>query len=127
MKVEPYAGFAYIRASADGIADRADDVSFTTKVEDQMLQAATLGVRGDMPFTAGSVQMALKGDLSWSHFFGDTQAEARLGGELSNLFSVGLGIEANVGKSTTFGLSYTGNFSGDVTSNGLSATVRYAF
>lgn len=136
VKVEPYAGFAYIRASADGIADRADDVSFTTKVEDQTLQAATLGVRGDMPFTAGSVRMALKGDLSWSHFFGDTQAEARLGGdaagkivgaELSNLFSVGLGIEANVGKSTTFGLSYTGNFSGDVTSNGLSATVRYAF
>ena len=74
--------------------------------------------------------------MAWSHFFGDTTAEGRLGGvaggviegaELSDMFSIGLGVEATVGKNTTFGLSYTGNFDSDVKSNGISANVRYAF
>lgn len=49
------------------------------------------------------------------------------GAELSDMFSIGLGVEATVGKNTTFGLSYTGNFDSDVKSNGISANVRYAF
>ena len=134
--VEPYAGFSYIRASADGVSDTAGGMTYTTDIEDQNVQATTLGVRGQIPFAVGAAQVALKGDVAWSHFFGDTAAEGRLGGvaggviegaELSDMFSIGLGVEAAVGKNTTFGLSYTGNFDSDVKSNGISANIRYAF
>lgn len=134
--VEPYVGFSYIHASADGVSDTAGGMTYTTDIEDQNVQATTLGVRGKIPFAVGAAQVALKGDMAWSHFFGDTTAEGRLGGvaggviegaELSDMFSIGLGVEATVGKNTTFGLSYTGNFDSDVKSNGISANVRYAF
>ena len=134
--VEPYAGFSYIRASADGVSDTAGGMTYTTDIEDQNVQATTLGVRGQIPFAVGAAQVALKGDVAWSHFFGDTAAEGRLGGvaggviegaELSDMFSIGLGVEAAVSKNTTFGLSYTGNFDSDVKSNGISANIRYAF
>ena len=82
--------------------------------------------------------MSVKGDVNWMHFFGDTSAEALLGlggsgvakiegGELDNMFGVGLGIEAQLTKTTTFGLSYTGAYDGDVSSTGLFANVRFAF
>lgn len=134
--VEPYVGFSYIHATADGVSDKLGNMTYTTDIEDQNLQVSTLGVRGQVPFTAGTAKIALKGDLAWNHFYGDTVAQGRLGGvaagviegaELSDMVSVGLGIEATVGKSTTFGLSYTGNFDSDVKSNGISANIRYAF
>ena len=134
--VEPYVGFSYIHATADGVSDKLGNMTYTTDIKDQNLQVSTLGVRGQVPFTAGTAKVALKGDLAWNHFYGDTVAQGRLGGvaagviegaELSDMVSVGLGIEATVGKSTTFGLSYTGNFDSDVKSNGISANIRYAF
>ena len=135
-EVQPYLGFSYIKASSDGITEKAGKMTMSTTVEDQSLQVASLGVRGEIPFSAGSIQMAMKGDIAWKHFFGDTEAQAVLGGvaagtikgaELSDLFSIGLGIEAKVGQQTTIGISYTGNFDSDVESNGVSANIRYAF
>ena len=52
---------------------------------------------------------SLKGDVTWNHFFGDTEAEASMalagsgvahlkGGELGDMASVGLGVEAQVGR-----------------------------
>ena len=83
-------------------------------------------------------KVTLKGDLAWNHFFGDTEAEARMnlagsgtalikGGELSDMATVGLGVEAQLSKTATFGLSYTGAYDGDVTLHGLRANLRFAF
>lgn len=98
----------------------------------------TLGVRGAVPFTVGNVAMTMKGNAGWSHFFGDTEAKATMGlggsgfatikgGELKNQANVGLGIEAQLTKSATFGFSYTGTYDGDVTASGVSANLRIAF
>ena len=38
--------------------------------------------------------------------------------------TVGLGVEAKLTKETTFGLSYTESFDGDITSHGVSAKWR---
>ncbi len=136
--VEPYFGLTWGHAKADGFNEKVGDHAFSSDFDSQNLEVTHIGVRGALPFKAGAVDMKLKGDLAWMHFFGDTEAKGsmRIGDagvatlrdeELSDMASVGLGIEAKVGGSTTFGFSYTGAFGSDVTSHGIGATVRYAF
>ena len=136
--IEPYFGLSWIHAESDGFNEQVGAMAFSTTTEDQDVQVTTLGVRGAIPFTMGETKVALKGDVAWNHFFGDTEAEASMalagsgvahlkGGELGDMASVGLGVEAQVGKMTTMGLSYTGAYDGDITSHGISANVRFNF
>lgn len=136
--IEPYFGLSWIHAESDGFNEQVGTMAFSTTTEDQDVQVTTLGVRGAIPFTVGETKVALKGDVAWNHFFGDTEAEASMalagsgvahlkGGELGDMASVGLGVEAQVGKMTTMGLSYTGAYDGDITSHGISANVRFNF
>ena len=136
--IEPYFGLSWIHAESDGFNEQVGTMAFSTTTEDQDVQVTTLGVRGAIPFTMGETKVALKGDVAWNHFFGDTEAETSMalagsgvahlkGGELGDMASVGLGVEAQVGKMTTMGLSYTGAYDGDITSHGISANVRFNF
>ena len=136
--IEPYFGLSWFHAESDGFNEQVGTMAFSTTTEDQDVQVTTLGVRGAIPFTMGETKVALKGDVAWNHFFGDTEAEASMalagsgvahlkGGELGDMASVGLGVEAQVGKMTTMGLSYTGAYDGDITSHGISANVRFNF
>lgn len=136
--IEPYFGLSWIHAESDGFNEQVGTMAFSTTTEDPDVQVTTLGVRGAIPFTMGETKVALKGDVAWNHFFGDTEAEASMalagsgvahlkGGELGDMASVGLGVEAQVGKMTTMGLSYTGAYDGDITSHGISANVRFNF
>lgn len=132
--IEPYFGLSWIHAESDGFNEQVGTMAFSTTTEDQDVQVTTLVVRGAIPFTMGETKVALKGDVAWNHFFGDTEAEASMalagsgvahlkGGELGDMASVGLGVEAQVGKMT----SYTGAYDGDITSHGISANVRFNF
>ena len=136
--IEPYFALSWIHAESDGFNEQVGAMAFSTTTEDQDVQVTTLGVRGAIPFTMGATKVALKGDVAWNHFFGDTEAEASMnlagsgvahlkGGELADMASVGLGVEAQVGKMTTMGLSYTGAYDGDITLHGISANVRFNF
>lgn len=136
--IEPYFALSWIHAESDGFNEQVGAMAFSTTTEDQDVQVTPLGVRGAIPFTMGATKVALKGDVAWNHFFGDTEAEASMnlagsgvahlkGGELADMASVGLGVEAQVGKMTTMGLSYTGAYDGDITSHGISANVRFNF
>ena len=138
FSVEPYVGFSWMHVQNDDFSENVGGVEITTDNQNQNVEMTTLGIRGAIPFTIGSVSMSVKGDVNWMHFFGDTSAEALLGlggsgvakiegGELDNMFGVGLGIEAQLTKATTFGLSYTGAYDGDVSSSGLFANLRFAF
>ena len=136
--VEPYVGFNWLNVKADDFAETVGNTTFTTNNKTQNLQVTTLGVRGAVPFTVGNVALTVKGNAGWSHFFGDTEAKATMGlggsgfatikgGELKDQANIGLGIEAQLTKSATFGFSYTGTYNGDVTASGVSANLRIAF
>lgn len=58
---------------------------------------------------------------------GDAGVAELTGEELTGMGAVSLGVDAALGKNTTFGLSYTGAYGSDVTSYGVSATLRVAF
>lgn len=136
--VEPYFGLSYLHITSDDVAQSVAGMSFDTEVEDANVTVTSLGVRGAVPFTVGSVGMQVKGDVAWNHFFGDNEAEGKMrigdagfakikGEKLDNMATVGLGVEAKLTKDTTFGLSYTGAFDGDITSHGVGANLRINF
>ena len=136
--VEPYVGLNVMRIKSDGYTETVDDMTFRTSSNKQTLQAATIGVRGRIPITAGNLDMAVTGDISGMHFFGNNTPDAYLtladsgsakirGGKLDNLWGVGLGLETRLSKSTKFNLSYTGAYNGDIKSSGVFANIRISF
>lgn len=136
--VEPYFGLSYMHIKTDSIDQSVGNMNFDTDVDNANLAVTTLGIRGAVPFTVGSVGMQVKGDVAWNHFFGDNEAEGKMrvgdagfakikGEKLDNMATVGLGVEAKLTKDTTFGLSYTGAFDGDITSHGVGANLRINF
>lgn len=138
FSVEPYAGLGYMHVSADSFTEHVGNYAFKTEFDDQDVWTFNLGVRGKKNFTVGDARMAVKGDVAWMQFFGDNQGTARMtiadagtaqleGDELNGLGVVSLGIETEIGKSATLGVSYTGAFGSDVTSHGVGATVKILF
>ncbi len=138
FSVEPYVGLSYMRVSADSFTETVAGHSVTTELDDQNVGVGMIGVRGSVPFSLGSVGMAVKGDVAYMQYFGDNEATAKMrigdagvaeltGEELTGMGAVSLGVDAALGKNTTFGLSYTGAYGSDVTSHGVSATLRVAF
>ncbi len=136
--VEPYFGLSYMHVKTDDVKQNVGGMDFDMKSDNANLAVTTLGVRGAVPFTMGSVGMQVKGDVAWNHFFGDTEAEGKMrvadagfakvkGEELDNMATVGLGVEAKLTKDTTLGVSYTGAFDGDITSHGVGANLRINF
>ena len=136
--VEPYFGLSYMHVKTDDVKQSVGGMDFDMKSDNANLAVTTLGVRGAVPFTMGSVGMQVKGDVAWNHFFGDTEAEGKMrvadagfakvkGEELDNMATVGLGVEAKLTKDTTLGVSYTGAFDGDITSHGVGANLRINF
>lgn len=137
-QVEPYIGLSWLNVSADDFTQRAGNHSVKTEIDDQNLGLANIGVRGALPFTAGSVAMKVRADVGYMQFFGDKEATAKVtvgdagtasitGEELSGMGMVGIGLDAAIGKNATFGVNYTGAFGSDITSHGVGAKLGIKF
>ena len=137
-QVEPYIGLSWLNVSADDFTQRAGNHSVKTEIDDQNLGLANIGVRGALPFTAGSVAMKVRADVGYMQFFGDKEATAKVtvgdagtasitGEELSGMGMVGIGLDAAIGKNATFGVNYTGAFGSDITSHGIGAKLGIKF
>lgn len=138
-KISPYVGFTWAHVKADGATDVAMGQQFKTADIKDDIQIATLGVRTSMPFMMGTMPVAVKADLGWSHYFGDTEAVANVqmgadgqfakieGNELKDQFNVGLGITGQVAKHATVGVSYSGAWGNDIKTHGIFANVRFNF
>lgn len=137
-QVEPYIGLSWLKVSADDFTQRAGNHSVKTEIDDQNLGLANIGVRGALPFTAGSVAMKVRADVGYMQFFGDKEATAKVtvgdagtasitGEELSGMGMVGIGLDAAIGKNATFGVNYTGAFGSDITSHGIGAKLGIKF
>ena len=137
-QVEPYIGLSWLKVSADDFTENAGGYNMKTEIDDQNLGMANIGVRGALPFTAGSVAMKVRADIGYMQFFGDKEASADMtvgdagtatikGEELSGMGMVGVGLDAAIGKNATFGVNYTGAFGSDITSHGIGAKLGIKF
>ena len=138
-KVSPYVGFTYAHVKTDGFTESGAGFDFKYKDQKDDLEVATIGVRTSLPFTMGTMPVALKADLGWSHFFGDTESVSQMqlgaggayahieGNELDNQFNMSLGVAAQVADHATVGVSYTGAFGSDTDAHGIVGTFRLIF
>lgn len=138
-KVAPYVGFTWAHVKTDGFTEQGGAHQFAVKDQKDDIQISTLGVRTALPFNWGTLPVAVKADLGWSHFYGDTESVTKMqlgtnggwatltGKELKDQFNLGLGIVGQVAKNATVGVSYTGAWGSDTDTHGIIGSFRLAF
>ena len=139
LSIDPYLGFAWARVETDGFSENLGSTAMSVKDQKDDIQMTTLGARFTLPFTMGTMPVALKADAGWTHYFGDTESITQLqlgaggniaqiqGQELKDQFNLGLGVNGQVAKNVTVGVSYTGSFGTDTDTHGVIGNVRFAF
>ena len=137
VNVEPYAGLAWMHLSADDFSNDFDGVKVSTKFESQNLAVSNLGARVKVPFEVGPAKFKAVADVNWTQYMGDTRGKAKLKSgnlsakiqseKLSAVAAVGLGLEAQLGKRASLGVSYYGAYGSKIKSNGVGATFKLAF
>ncbi|GLS32614.1 subtilase-type serine protease [Mesorhizobium albiziae] len=137
---EPFAGARYVHLETDGFQEDGPTTNLSGLSGTSDVGVTTLGLRASHEFLVReNTVLTARGMVGWNHAFGDVTPEQSLafaGGQAFNIegmpiaedalvveagFDVGIGANANVG------LSYTGQFSGDISDNGVKAdlTVRF--
>lgn len=138
VNIEPYIGLAWMHLSADDFKDDFAGRRMTTKFDNQNLAVTNVGSRVKVPFYVGPAKFKAIADVNWTQFMGDTRgkstlklgsgAEAKIQSEkLSAVAAVGLGIEGQLAKRATLGVSYYGAYGSKIKSNGVGATFKVAF
>ncbi len=130
--VAPYAGMDWVHALNKDV-----ETDMNRKADKQDVFATNVGVRCELPVSLKGVDLKLTGDLGWTHFFGDTTPTTQVnvgthvvaveGGKLKDVGNVSVGVSAQLTPVFNVGLAYQGNFGQGIKSNGLKATLNYAF
>ena len=138
VNVEPYVGLAWMHLSADDFSNDYVGGKVSTKFDSQNLAVSNLGTRVKVPFEVGPAKFKAVADVNWTQYMGDTRgkstvkfgngASAKIKSEkLSAVAAVGVGLEAQLGKRASLGVSYYGAYGSKIKSNGVGATFRLAF
>lgn len=138
VNVEPYVGLAWMHLSADDFSNDYFGGKVSTKFDSQNLAVSNLGARVKVPFEVGPAKFKAVADVNWTQYMGDTRGKSTLkfgngatakikSEKLSAVAAVGLGLEAQLGKRASLGVSYYGAYGSKIKSNGVGATFKLAF
>ncbi|WP_271893154.1 autotransporter domain-containing protein [Candidatus Phyllobacterium onerii] len=138
--LEPFAAVSHVHLKSDGFQESGAISNLTGLGGTSDLTTTALGLRASREFSlSDTVSLTARGLLGWSHAFGDVTPVAKLAFAGGQPFSVeGLpvapdtgvveaGLDVGIGKATTLGLTYSGQFSGSASDNAVKAdlTVRF--
>ncbi|MBA8876701.1 outer membrane autotransporter protein [Phyllobacterium myrsinacearum] len=139
--LEPFAAAAYTHLKTDGFTETGGIAALSAPSSSTDLTTTTLGLRASRAFTIGNAaSLTARGMAGWRHAYGDVTPQAQFafasGGEsfdvnglpvAADAALVEAGLAFDIGKATTIGLTYTGQFSSQVNDNSVKAdlTVRF--
>ncbi len=137
--LEPFAGAAYTNLKTDGFSETGGITALSSHGDTTELTTTTLGIRASHGFALGeTTTLTAHGMAGWRHAFGDTTPTASLAFASSSVSIDGLpiatdtglveaGFDVNLGKATSLGISYNGQFSSQAHDNAVKAdlTVRF--
>lgn len=139
--VEPYLNLDWTKLHTSGFAESGGSTALRADSASNQMFTQTLGLRGGTVFSADQTDVRLLAGLGWRHANGDLDAPRTMsfrqgGGDrfsiqgapiAKNAAVLDLGAEAQVGKNTALGLSYSGQFSnrGDDNSGTLYLRVKF--
>lgn len=138
--LEPFVNLAYVDLHTDGFTERGGAAALSAKGGNSDATFSTLGLHGSTGLDLGGVRTNATGSLGWRHAFGDTTPTSSLSfaSGSSSFFTAGvpiakdvavvdLGLDFSVGKNTTLGVSYSGQFGSGITDNGVRANFKLEF
>jgi len=139
--LEPFAAAAYTHLKTSGFAETGGIAALSAPSSSTDLTTTTLGLRASRAFTLGNATtLTARGMAGWRHAYGDVTPQAQFafasGGENFDVSGLPIaqdaalveaGLAFDIGKATTLGLTYTGQFSSQVNDNSVKAdlTVRF--
>jgi len=139
--LEPFAAAAYTHLKTSGFAETGGIAALSAPSSSTDLTTTTLGLRASRAFTLGhATSLTARGMVGWRHAYGDVTPQAQFafasGGESFDVSGlpvaadaalVEAGLAFDIGRATTLGFTYTGQFSAGVNDNSVKAdlTVRF--
>ncbi|TXR50923.1 autotransporter domain-containing protein [Phyllobacterium endophyticum] len=137
---EPFAGASYVHLKTDSFQEDGAISNLTGLSSTSDVTITTLGLRGSHAFAlTESTILTARGLLGWNHAFGDVTPESRLaftGGQsftakglpiAEDAAVVEAGLDLGLGRNTTLGLTYTGQFSAQASDNAVKADLSVRF
>ncbi|MDR3399936.1 MAG: autotransporter-associated beta strand repeat-containing protein [Pandoraea sp.] len=139
--IEPFANVAYARVRTDAFDETGSIAALHADEQTQGITFSTAGLRGEMAFGTGSAALGrLRLSAGWRHAYGANTPDMRLAFSGSSAaFTVGgipiardaavvsAGVDAFIGTAMTLGVSYSGQFSGQVSDNTLYGNLNWRF
>lgn len=136
VAVEPFAGLAYVNVDADGFRETGGAAALRSGGGSIDSTFGTLGVRAS---TQLSETTRLRGTLGWRHAFGERVPTSTNAFATGNAFTVSgvplakdvavleAGIETQLQKNMTLGLSYAGQFGDGLKDHGFKVSLGWKF
>ncbi len=137
---EPFAGVRYAHLKSDGFQENGGIGNVSVHSNSSDVTTTTLGLRASHDFALGeSTILTARGMLGWNHAFGDVTPEQTLafaGGQpftieglpiAEDALAVEAGFDVGIGKNTSLGLTYTGQFSSENNDNAVKADLTVKF
>lgn len=140
---EPFASLAHVDVRSGSINEQGlgSGAALSGRGDSTKTTFATLGLRASTRASLGGVEATLRGSAGWRRVVdGDVTPSARLGlyGGLSQFtvlgtplareaFVLDAGVDLNLGRNMTLGVTYGTQFTGGTTYNGLKADMRWTF
>jgi outer membrane autotransporter protein len=136
---EPFVNVAYVNLNTRGFMEHGGAAALWSPGDTSNVAFSTLGVRASSLFALGRMAGTLRGSIGWRHAFGDRTPESTLafqGGQQFGVSGVPLaqdaavvnaGLDVAVGKNTTLGVSYNGQFSGSSRAQMVKGSLKVMF
>ncbi|MDQ0251333.1 outer membrane autotransporter protein [Sphingomonas kyeonggiensis] len=122
-RVEPFADFAHVRLSTDGITEKGGAAALRLASADSGTSFSTLGLRAAPSFSLGGAKLTARGRLGWRHAFGDVTPLSAMqfvsGGDsfriagtpiAENAAALDAGIDVALTSRAMLGIVYGGQF-----------------
>ncbi|KAA0689538.1 autotransporter domain-containing protein [Neorhizobium sp. P12A] len=139
IDLQPFANLAYVNLHTDSFHEKGGSAALSGGSSSDNLTFTTLGVRASTDVSLGSNPASLHGSLGWRHALGDTTTSSSLafaGGDAFSIdgvpvardaLAVDAGVDVNLSKQATFGVSYSGQIAGKSSTNGVKANIAVKF
>ncbi|MBY4897138.1 autotransporter-associated beta strand repeat-containing protein [Cupriavidus sp. AU9028] len=139
VSYEPFVSVAHVNLDTKGFNERGGASALNGQGDTSNVTFSTLGLRSTADIQLGSLAGTLRGSLGWRHAFGDRTPVSTVGLRGGDSFGVAgvpiaqdaavieAGLDVKVGKATTLGVSYSGQFAGDSRSQTVKGMLKVLF
>ncbi len=123
---EPFANLSYTHLNSDAFSEKGGTIAALTSGDSSMNTAfTTLGVRASTDIALEDAKATVRGMVGWRHAYGDVTPSSNLvfnsdasfdsvGAPIAqNALTLEAGLDFNLAKNATIGVSYSGQIAGD--------------